>query len=211
MGEVKLLEQFFSWQGEGPSSGKLAYFYRFAGCNLRCAFCDTKYAWQENSATESPKYDWVGRANLVVITGGEPLWEKNREMCKSLLSEIFIKDPFVRVEIETNGTCPPFNNDVVHFGTLKYIVSPKKEVHPSFFYRNDVVFKFVVGDSKDEEYFRWMYSILEQHKVRNTDIWIMPKGKNMKELFKSIKRCKLLAEEYEVNLCFRLQYLYQFK
>jgi len=38
-------EIFISQQGEGPYAGRKAIFLRLAGCNLRCYWCDTKYAW----------------------------------------------------------------------------------------------------------------------------------------------------------------------
>ena len=38
-----IVEKFLSVDGEGPSSGELATFIRFQGCNLRCSWCDTTY------------------------------------------------------------------------------------------------------------------------------------------------------------------------
>ena len=38
---VKLIENFVSWQGEGPDSGQAMIILRFKSCNLRCPWCDT--------------------------------------------------------------------------------------------------------------------------------------------------------------------------
>ena len=42
---MKVIELFLSVNGEGLKSGELATFVRFAGCNLRCPYCDTKYSY----------------------------------------------------------------------------------------------------------------------------------------------------------------------
>ena len=38
---VRLIENFVSWQGEGPDSGRTMIILRFKTCNLRCSWCDT--------------------------------------------------------------------------------------------------------------------------------------------------------------------------
>lgn len=45
-------EIFSSIDGEGLRTGELATFIRLAGCNLRCRYCDTEYALENNSGTE---------------------------------------------------------------------------------------------------------------------------------------------------------------
>ena len=53
---LKISEIFPSIQGEGLRQGEPTIFVRFAGCNLRCTFCDTKYAW-----TGRPKINSEGK------------------------------------------------------------------------------------------------------------------------------------------------------
>ena len=44
---------FYSLQGEGRNTGRAAVFIRFAGCNLRCSFCDTEFeSYREMSREE---------------------------------------------------------------------------------------------------------------------------------------------------------------
>ena len=45
---MKVVEKFVSINGEGSKAGQLAVFIRFAGCNLDCVYCDTKWANKEN-------------------------------------------------------------------------------------------------------------------------------------------------------------------
>ena len=47
--EWSVNEIFFSIDGEGKRSGSLAAFIRLAGCNLRCSYCDTAYAFTEGT------------------------------------------------------------------------------------------------------------------------------------------------------------------
>ena len=98
-------EKFISINGEGQRAGELAVFLRFAGCNLNCSYCDTKWANlpDTKSVYESPDelVQYVLRSGVrnVTLTGGEPLLQKDiEELVKKLVSS------GSRVEIETNGS-----------------------------------------------------------------------------------------------------------
>lgn len=69
-------EIFHSIQGESSHAGRPCVFVRLTGCNLRCAWCDTAYAFDEGRSISVD--DVVGAVEaydcpLVEITGGEPL------------------------------------------------------------------------------------------------------------------------------------------
>lgn len=75
---LPVMEHFYTLQGEGFHQGKAAYFIRLGGCDVGCVWCDVKDSWD---AEKHPKYE-VGSlksevlktpAEIVVITGGEPL------------------------------------------------------------------------------------------------------------------------------------------
>ena len=107
----KLVESFVSINGEGRFAGELALFMRFAGCNLQCDWCDTKWANTANVAyTEknvSQLADIAKSAaeeyglHRATLTGGEPLLQNDIAELINALNDIGID-----VEIETNGSVP---------------------------------------------------------------------------------------------------------
>lgn len=107
-----VVEQFVSVNGEGLAAGRLAAFIRFAGCNLDCAYCDTRWANGADAvASAQPRsadelVDWVRSAGVsaVTLTGGEPLLQTGLpDLVQRLLA---VEDPHpLRVEVETNGSC----------------------------------------------------------------------------------------------------------
>lgn len=122
-----LNEIFCSIQGEGINAGKPAIFVRFAGCNLKCSWCDTdntakKTMTEENLFTEILRLNKKHRAWLVVFTGGEPTLQLTRRMVASLL------DRFIEVTVETNGTIYKkwFEVEEKETGQRIFTVSPKQ-------------------------------------------------------------------------------------
>lgn len=90
-------EVFYSVQGEGANAGMPFVFVRFAGCNLKCSWCDTEF----ESFTELTGLEIVARASAygcknVLFTGGEPALSLDAELLA--LFEGWYK------AIETNGT-----------------------------------------------------------------------------------------------------------
>ncbi len=71
-------EIFYSLQGEGKLAGVPSVFIRLAGCRLRCRWCDTKYAWDEQAGDEWGAEEILQKiaaypTRYAVITGGEPM------------------------------------------------------------------------------------------------------------------------------------------
>ena len=122
-----LVESFVSINGEGQRAGQLALFLRFAGCNLRCAWCDTAWANEKDvpftPMTSAQLTDLAEKAmkengiRTVTLTGGEPLLQKDiSEVIRSLMQL------GLRVEIETNGSVPlgDFISDIRPVFTMDY-------------------------------------------------------------------------------------------
>ncbi len=106
MGEFHVVEQFASINGEGKRAGQLAYFIRFAGCNLSCSYCDTRWANEQDADyeiyDEGTLYQMIKKSGIknVTLTGGEPLLQKD---IKELL-RLLRNDKEILVEVETNGS-----------------------------------------------------------------------------------------------------------
>ena len=104
MARYDVVETFTSINGEGTRAGELAVFIRMKGCNLNCAYCDTKWANESDapytSMTEQEILSYVRDSGVrnVTLTGGEPLLRQDMDV----LIELLLSDEERRVEIETN-------------------------------------------------------------------------------------------------------------
>jgi 7-carboxy-7-deazaguanine synthase len=99
---LQVNEIFYSIQGESSYAGRPCVFVRLTGCNLRCTYCDTRYAYEEGKELEIE--DIADRVSsyacgLVEITGGEPLLQKDTPMLVDRLL-----DCGHQVLLETNGS-----------------------------------------------------------------------------------------------------------
>jgi 7-carboxy-7-deazaguanine synthase len=101
---LKVNEIFHSIQGESSHAGRPCVFVRLTGCNLRCAWCDTEYAFyggQELSIDEVIRNVAQFDCRLVEVTGGEPLMQPDAiDLMKRLLDEGY------EVMLETGGSLP---------------------------------------------------------------------------------------------------------
>ncbi|MBO5599698.1 MAG: radical SAM protein [Candidatus Methanomethylophilus sp.] len=99
---MRIVETFLSIQGEGLMIGRLTFFIRAAGCNLRCAWCDTKFSLDHKAGTDmtvDQLIEAVGSTENVCFTGGEPLEQPD---AAELLQRLV--DAGKTVVLETNGS-----------------------------------------------------------------------------------------------------------
>jgi 7-carboxy-7-deazaguanine synthase len=101
---VRVTEIFYSIQGESTLAGEPTVFVRFTGCDLRCQYCDTEYAFYGGrSMSRAEILAEVARypARFVCLTGGEPTLQKELpELAQDLL------DRGYQVSLETHGQRP---------------------------------------------------------------------------------------------------------
>ncbi len=178
-----------TFQGEGPSAGRLAAFVRLSRCGLACTWCDTPYTWdrarfdlraESRRMSQADVWDAVRAipAGLTVITGGEPLLQQDRlvwlaDMCRAAGR---------RVEIETSGVvCPSqgITGAVRQFNvSLKLANSgmpAARRLRPdairAFVSSRKAVWKFVVTSPAD------LAEIGDLQQRYGLDpVWVMPEG-----------------------------------
>jgi len=164
---LKVNEIFYSIQGESSYAGLPCVFVRLTYCNLRCTYCDTEYSFYEGKDMtideiifEVKKYN----CNLVEVTGGEPLVQKESlDLMKRLCDEGF------KVLLETSGSLPIENVDkrVTIIMDLKTPSSKmmKKNLYSNIdFLKPDDEVKFVIGNREDYE---WSKKIIEKYNLKN--------------------------------------------
>ena len=146
---MKINEIFYSLQGEGHYTGTPAVFVRFAGCNLRCWFCDTNFeTGQEMSEDEIVGAVLKYPTRYVVITGGEPTLQLTASLCDKLHAH------GCYLMMETNGTRPLSEGCQVDWVTcspkLSDIINGKRKLVPLRIGHIDEL-KVVFEDSESQD------------------------------------------------------------
>jgi 7-carboxy-7-deazaguanine synthase len=152
---LKINEIFKSIQGESTYAGLPCTFVRLAGCNLRCTYCDTNYAYYNGKELSDEeivsKIDEYG-VKCVEFTGGEPLLqEETPQMIKNLL------DKGYNVLIETNGSicigCLDKRlNIIMDYKTPKSGMSERMRPKNFDFLKKTDQIKFVLMDESDYDW-----------------------------------------------------------
>lgn len=171
---MKIIDIFYSIQGEQLGLGQPSVFVRLAGCNLKCDYCDTKYSWSKGKKmtvkqviTEVKKYN----CHNIIITGGEPLLQQ-REV------ELLIKKLRRHtITVETNGTIEPCVGLCVFVDIWN--ISPKFGTEIKNMY--GTIYKFVVSDDKELDIIK---DFQAKHKINKQKIYLMPKSSSREEYLK---------------------------
>lgn len=162
---LKINEIFFSIQGETNRSGLPTIFIRLTGCPLRCAYCDTEYAFYGgDNMTLAEIMDKISiyQIKRVTVTGGEPLAQKN---CNALLT--LLCDSNYDVSLETSGalTIAPTDRRVCRILDVKTPASREsdKNLYENFQYLtpHDQI-KFVICDLAD---YQWAKEKLTEYQL----------------------------------------------
>lgn len=135
---------FNTIQGEGPFSGRAAFFIRLVGCNLQCPGCDTEYtAIKQLLAVVEIGHlaedNNVPQGGLIVITGGEPFRQNINQSVEHLIRKGY------EVQIESNGVLYPGDDFPWKHPRFTLVVSPKTgKIHPKTAARAHA-FKYVLS------------------------------------------------------------------
>lgn len=160
---LRVSEIFFSIQGESTWAGKPCAFVRLTGCNLRCVWCDTEYAFHDGRTMcvdEVAGHLLDYGCDLIEITGGEPLLQPGVHTLMDRLLEARRT-----VLIETSGAsdvgrldrrvikvmdlkCPASGESSRNLWSNIEHLTPRDEV------------KFVIADRADYE---WASDVIRRH------------------------------------------------
>lgn len=215
---------FYTLQGEGVSTGEPSVFLRLHFCNLSCGWCDTPYTWNKEMAEYySEPGDWTieetaknieglwgcenpSRVKRVIITGGEPLIQKNN------IDKLIDLIPEWEIEIETNGTVMPTEKQLRN---CRFNCSPKlsnsgdpkvariKEDVIRKLIKADTTFKFVVMNPEDLEEIERDFVL--PFNIPVDQVILMPEGTNVEALRIHSQAVAEVAKKKGYRLLGRLQ------
>ena len=211
---MQIAEIFYSLQGEGQLTGVPSVFIRTSGCNLRCSWCDTKYAsWQPEDETIS-----VAPGQHCVLTGGEPtVAEGIVELAAGLRAQ------GRHVTIESNGTQMP-NGIAVDLASLSPKLSnsvPDAAAFPrearmqdlsrrwnldalrAWIDNYDYQLKFVVASDADVEEIQELLQRLDRT-IPSAQVMLMPEGVEMDVIRGRGESLLELCKRFGYRYCRRL-------
>jgi len=219
MGNIKVIESFVSWQGEGVDIGKRMLILRFKTCNRNCNWCDTKLKMRISIETEislEKIQEIINEEKCgIMITGGEPTFNENLTNSINLIN----KTDCNLFNVETNG---------YNLITLIERVNPNKNIHyslsPKLFTKED--FEFYADLIKkikdyDRVFLKIVYeedkpivttflNFLQSINFDNQRIFLMPEGKTKDEILNHAPIVFDAAERYKVNFSSREHIIYSF-
>ncbi|KAA0000616.1 MAG: radical SAM protein [Thermoplasmata archaeon] len=161
---MKINEIFYSLQGEGADIGLPTIFIRLTGCNLRCKYCDTEYAFYEGKEMGLEQImEEIGkwRCKRVCITGGEPLLQNVHQLIDALIKRRY------EVSVETNGSLSIDNLISKKIVVKMDIKCPSSGMNDKMRMENINLLratdelKFIIENREDYEYAK---SVIEKYK-----------------------------------------------
>lgn len=217
---VRLIENFCSFQGEGPDVGRAMVILRFKKCNLNCRWCDTKVKMRISNEADYPLnelQDIVYDKNVgLLITGGEPTFHTNLEQTVMLLNELH----YPRANVETNGFClDELVKSVRDDAPVKYIYSPKifseedldNAISKLSLFKNNGKVWFKIVYEKNELIHHYLKTITSVDEIfRSQRIYLMPEGTTREKLLLNSSEVFDACEEYQVNFSSREHIIYGF-
>jgi 7-carboxy-7-deazaguanine synthase len=196
---LKINEIYYSLQGESTHMGKPCVFIRLTYCNLRCSYCDTEYAFYEGTELALSKIIEKVKSykcQLVEITGGEPLIQKNvlplmQILCDSDFEVLLetaghmdISQADARVKKIMDIKCPSSGEaEKMNWKNLEHL-------------KNGDEVKFVVGTEEDLEYSK--KTIITHGLYQRFEVLISP-------VFNKISNREIAEWILENNLPVRMQ------
>jgi len=193
---MNINEIFYSIQGEGKWAGLPNIFIRVAGCNLRCSYCDTKYAYDDGKDMDIKEIvNYINKypCRYVCITGGEPLLQNETlDLVNAVLKRNY------KISLETNGSINIEN--IVNKKSLMIsldVKCPSSNMHEKMHLENipllkkDDQLKIIIQNKEDYNYAKKVIKKYEPicnvffqpvwaTNTKNLAGWILSDGLNVK-------------------------------
>jgi 7-carboxy-7-deazaguanine synthase len=200
MARVRVNEIFYSIQGESTWAGRPCVFVRLTGCNLRCTWCDTDYAFYEGRQMEIGEVAAQVESfccDLVEITGGEPLLQKG---VHPLIGTLLARGLAVMIETSGERDISGLDPRVVRIVDLKCPGSGESERNRwsnlEYLTPHDEL-KFVLSDRRDYE---WAREVIRTHRLNERVNAVL-----LSPVFGQLKPSDLAAWILEDRLAVRMQ------
>ena len=217
---VTLIENFTSWQGEGPDSGRTMIILRFKTCNLKCPWCDTAVKMRVSAEAPYLLSDIQKTINErragILVTGGEPTVPKHFQESVWLLNNL----DYPIANVESNG----FNLEELVLATdnsknVKFMYSPKifkeidlepaKTTSIDLINYDKVYFKIVWQEGLTDLYCNWLSTYVQGMSAANR-IWLMVEGATRADLIRNSEKVFDACEKYKFNFSSRNHLIYGF-
>ena len=170
--QLPVMESFYTIQGEGFYQGRAAYFIRLGGCDVGCVWCDVKESWDASKHPQVNIDELVKQvkstpAELVVVTGGEPLLHNLTTLTNKLQAA------GLQTNMETSGSSPLSGSwDWICLSPKKF-KAPLPEVVP---FANEL--KIIVFNKTD---FKWGEEFAAQVSP-NCKLYLQPEWSKSEEI-----------------------------
>jgi 7-carboxy-7-deazaguanine synthase len=184
------MEDFYTIQGEGYHSGKAAYFFRLAGCDVGCVWCDVKESWDAGKhkvvgIREMISHAIESKSRIAVVTGGEPLIYNLDELTSQLKKNGF------NTHLETSGAYPLTGKwDWICLSPKKF----KKPVKEIFAMADEL--KVVIYNKHD---FKWAETMADNTKW-GCKLFLQPEWSKSKEMLPQIISYVKSNPHWEISL-----------
>lgn len=218
---VKLIENFVTWQGEGPDSGKSMIILRFKTCNLKCPWCDTSVKMRITAESEHRMVDiqkTIEKKSCgILITGGEPTVDRHYNDTLSLLNGLL----YPIANVESNGyNLYKLITETIPSKNVNFIYSPKifsKEDMEEALKMTDLIYlhknvhiKIVWDGGGLIENFIEKIFLAYPNLNWEQRIWLMPEGVTKKELLSNAPEVFDICEKYNLNFSSRNHIMFGF-
>lgn len=221
--EVRLIENFVSWQGEGPDSGRTMIILRFKTCNLKCPWCDTSVKMRISAEApyklEDIQQDIIEKRAGILVTGGEPTVPRHFDECLMLLNHL----DYPIANVESNGfQLEELINRTDPSKNIRFIYSPKiftdedlvntKALTKKLLPYDNLFIKVVYDGNRKEtiidEYLGWLSDRLDYHSADK--VWLMPEGVTRADLIRNSEAVFDACEKYKFNFSSRSHVIFGF-